>query len=63
MWKLVLFEVDDGPGNLPSKDQIAEMCKIAAGCDLSYTVHLPLDLRLADDGSDRFRIARKGAGV
>ncbi len=51
--ELVLFEVDDGPGNLPSKEQIAELISIAADNDLTYTIHLPLDLRLADDGSLR----------
>jgi len=49
--ELVLFEVDDGPGNLPGREQIAELRSIAADNDLTYTVHLPLDLRLADDGT------------
>jgi sugar phosphate isomerase/epimerase len=51
--ELVLFEVDDGPSNLPTPGQIAELRALVAGQDLSYTVHLPLDLRLADDGSPR----------
>jgi sugar phosphate isomerase/epimerase len=51
--ELVLFEVDDGLGNLPDKKQIAELSRIAADNDMTYTVHLPLDLRLADDGSPR----------
>lgn len=51
--ELVLFEVDDGTNNLPSREQIAELKSIAAGNDLTYTVHLPIDLRLADDGSTR----------
>ena len=51
--ELVLFEVDDGPNNLPSNNQIAELRSIAADNDLTYTVHLPLDLCLADDGSPR----------
>lgn len=51
--ELVLFEVDDGPGNLPTRVQIGELQSIASDCDLTYTVHLPLDLRLADDGSPR----------
>ncbi|MFA5321873.1 MAG: cobamide remodeling phosphodiesterase CbiR [Smithella sp.] len=51
--ELVLFEVDDGPGNLPDKKQIAELSRIAADNDMTYTVHLPLDLRLADNGSLR----------
>jgi len=51
--ELVLFEVEDGSGNLPNCGQIAELRKIAADHDMTYTVHLPLDLRLADDGSPR----------
>ncbi|RPH56394.1 MAG: sugar phosphate isomerase/epimerase, partial [Chloroflexi bacterium] len=51
--ELVLFEVDDGPSNLPPPEQIAELFTLAAAHDLTYTVHLPLDLRLADDGSPR----------
>jgi sugar phosphate isomerase/epimerase len=49
--ELVLFEVDDGPNNLPDASQIAEMRSLARQHNLSYTVHLPLDLRLAEDGS------------
>jgi len=49
--ELVLFEIDEGAANLPSKKQIIELSKIAVDNDLTYTVHLPLDLRLADDGS------------
>src|SRR5512145_1776084 len=51
--ELVLFEVDDGPNNLPGPGQIAELRSLAAEHDLTYTVHLPLDLRLAEDGSPR----------
>lgn len=49
--ELVLFEVDDGPHNLPDDEQIAELRSISRDYDLTYTIHLPLDLRLADDGS------------
>ncbi|MBN1365208.1 MAG: sugar phosphate isomerase/epimerase [Syntrophaceae bacterium] len=51
--ELVLFEVDDRAGNLPGREQIAQLSSIAADNDLTYTIHLPLDLRLADDGSPR----------
>lgn len=51
--ELVLFEVDDGPNNLPAPAQVDEMNRIATEHGLTYTVHLPLDLRLADDGSLR----------
>ncbi len=61
--ELVLFEVDDGPGNLPSRVQIAELRNIAAGNDLTYTVHLPLDLRLADDDSPRHASIEKAHRV
>lgn len=45
--ELVLFEVDE-VSNLPSPVVIAELGDLAALHDLTYTVHLPLDLRLAD---------------
>lgn len=51
--ELVLFEVDDGPNNLPTPAQVDEMNRLALEHGLTYTVHLPLDLRLADDGSLR----------
>jgi sugar phosphate isomerase/epimerase len=51
--ELVLFEVDDGPNNLPTPAQVDEMNEIALEHGLTYTIHLPLDLRLADDGSLR----------
>jgi sugar phosphate isomerase/epimerase len=50
---LILFEVDDGPNNLPSSEVIDELLQIAAQHDLTYTVHLPLDLKLGEDGSER----------
>jgi sugar phosphate isomerase/epimerase len=51
--ELILFEVDDGPNNLPSPEVIYELSKIAQENDLTYTVHLPLDLKLGEDGSER----------
>ncbi|MBN1178157.1 MAG: sugar phosphate isomerase/epimerase [Anaerolineae bacterium] len=51
--ELVLFEVDDGPNNLPTPDVIAELRELAAAHDLTYTVHLPLDLHLAADEDAR----------
>ncbi|MCS6993483.1 MAG: sugar phosphate isomerase/epimerase [Anaerolineales bacterium] len=51
--ELVLFEVDDGPNNLPAPAQLDEMNAIAREHGLTFTVHLPLDLRLADNGSLR----------
>jgi sugar phosphate isomerase/epimerase len=51
--ELILFEVDDGPNNLPSSEVIDELLQIAGQHDLTYTVHLPLDLKLGDDGSQQ----------
>jgi sugar phosphate isomerase/epimerase len=51
--ELILFEVDDGPNNLPSPEVIHELSKIAQANDMTYTVHLPLDLKLGEDGSER----------
>lgn len=51
--ELILFEVDDGPNNLPSVEVIDELLQIAQEHDLTYTVHLPLDLKLGEDGSEQ----------
>jgi sugar phosphate isomerase/epimerase len=51
--ELILFEVDDGPNNLPSPQVIDALSQMASQHDLTYTVHLPLDLKLGDDGSER----------
>jgi sugar phosphate isomerase/epimerase len=50
--ELILFEVDDGPNNLPLPEVIEELKGIARDHDMSYTVHLPLDIKLGDGGSD-----------
>lgn len=51
--ELVLFEVDDGPNNLPDANVIRELKSLAQQHQLSYTVHLPLDLRLAGEGGEQ----------
>jgi len=51
--ELILFEVDDGPNNLPSDEVISELKQIARQSDLTYTVHLPLDLKLGEAGSEQ----------
>jgi sugar phosphate isomerase/epimerase len=57
--ELVLFEVDDGPNNLPDQRTICELKYLAQQHQLSYTVHLPLDLRLAgDDGEQHISLAK-----
>ncbi|MCE5262289.1 MAG: sugar phosphate isomerase/epimerase [Deltaproteobacteria bacterium] len=61
--ELVLFEVDGGPGNLPTLGQIAELRSLASDNGLTYTVHLPLDLRLAEDGSPRHASIGKACRV
>lgn len=54
--ELVLFEVDEFGSNLPSDDDIAELESLALEYDLTYTVHLPLDLRNGDErGLDKTR--------
>lgn len=48
--ELVLFEVDDGPNNLPGPGVVDRLAEIARAHGLTYTVHLPLDLRLGAEG-------------
>lgn len=44
--QLVLFDLPDGPSNLPDARTLEELCAIGRDHDLSYTVHLIDDLRL-----------------
>ncbi len=49
--ELILFEVDDGPNNLPDEWALRQMADLAAANHLTYTVHIPLDIDLgAVDG-------------
>jgi sugar phosphate isomerase/epimerase len=48
--ELVLFEVD-GYSNLPEASAVAELNAVARSHDLTFTVHLPLDLTLANPHS------------
>ncbi len=50
--ELILFEVDDGQNNLPTQETIRELNRVAASHSLTFTVHLPLDLRLGDGGDE-----------
>jgi sugar phosphate isomerase/epimerase len=43
--ELVLFESDE-ISNLPDQDVIETLIALAEACDLTYTVHLPLDIDL-----------------
>ena len=51
--ELVLFEVDDSMNNLPSPQVIKELAELARQHDMTYTVHLPLDLKLGENSSER----------
>ena len=51
--ELVLFEVDDGQNNLPDPATVRELRQIGLDHNLTYTVHLPLDLRLGSDGNEQ----------
>src|SRR5512133_713650 len=51
--ELVLFELDDGQSNLPGPALINQLNELAEAHDLTYTVHLPLDLRLGADGDEQ----------
>jgi sugar phosphate isomerase/epimerase len=46
--ELVIFESDEAGSNLPDRATIDELIRIGTEHDLTYTVHLPLDLSLAD---------------
>lgn len=48
--QLVLFETDEHGSNLPDAALRARLNELAAAHALTYTVHLPLDLRLGDAG-------------
>jgi sugar phosphate isomerase/epimerase len=49
--ELVLFDLEDGQSNLPDGAELAALREVGAH-GLSYTVHLPLDLRLGADGDE-----------
>jgi sugar phosphate isomerase/epimerase len=42
--ELIVFETDDGESNVPDAAMIARLNAVRAAHDLTYTVHLPLDL-------------------
>ena len=53
--ELVLFEVDDEANNLPGSSVINELGALAQAHNLTYTVHLPLDLRMGAAGEPLHR--------
>jgi sugar phosphate isomerase/epimerase len=61
--QLVLFELEDAQSNLPDAAQIEALNKIANASGLSFTVHLPLDLRLGVDGDEVHISLRKARRV
>jgi sugar phosphate isomerase/epimerase len=66
--ELVIFEVDDAGTDLPDLSAIAELNRLAREHDLTYTVHLPLDLALASDSpaaslGKALRVIRSTAGL
>jgi len=61
--ELVLFELEDGLNNLPMPEVIDELDRLAAQHDLSYTVHLPLDLRLGAEGAPQHESLNKAEKV
>jgi len=56
--ELVIFEADDHYNNLPDEKTIAELNGFAEMHDLTYTVHLPLDMGLAESNPALDKAAR-----
>jgi sugar phosphate isomerase/epimerase len=48
--ELVLFETDEYGSNLPDAALVKRLNELAVEYDITYTIHLPLDLRLAEEG-------------
>ncbi len=61
--ELVLFETDEYGSNLPDRTIIERLAALAAAHSLTYTVHLPLDLRLGDEGEQSDVSIRKALRV
>lgn len=49
--ELLVFEYNENLSPLPSVDTVNELSSLAKTHDLTYTVHLPLDLNLLDRGN------------
>lgn len=60
--ELVLFDVDQFC-NIPSREQVAELQQMAATANLTYTIHLPLDLQFSADESQISRSLAKARQV
>jgi sugar phosphate isomerase/epimerase len=61
--ELIFFELDDGLNNLPDESNLSELRRIGADHDLSFTVHLPLDLDLGAAGAEREKTLGKAQRV
>lgn len=61
--ELILFEVDEGPSNLPDQRTVARLQQLAEASGMSYTVHLPLDIKLGDVDSPAHPSLVKAAAV
>jgi sugar phosphate isomerase/epimerase len=63
--ELVLFETDEYGSNLPDATLCARLAELSTAHALTYTVHLPLDLRLGDgsaaDGGDESHMSLRKA--
>ena len=55
--QIVLFDLPDGPGNIPTAGEVAKLRQIGERTALSYTVHLIHDLTPADMTNDSIRSA------
>jgi len=47
--EIVIFQCDELGTDLPDAECVAELIRIAAEHDVTYTIHLPLNLRLVED--------------
>jgi sugar phosphate isomerase/epimerase len=61
--ELVLFETDEYGSNLPDDKALMRLRELGAAHNLTYTVHLPLDLRLGDGGEATHISLRKAQRV
>jgi len=61
--QLVLFELNGDQSNLPDARQVEELNALASQHGLTYTVHLPLDLRLASEADEVHISLRKAQRV
>ncbi len=58
--ELVLFEVENGPSNFPDPAAVQAMAGIAAATGVTFTAHMPRDLRHdADSEHPSLRLARR----